>query len=148
MRQALQFARIAGRNREGVEMRGLMLVTLVALAGCAQPLPPGQLVVPTRPPMTPEQIVANRASEGARRAALERHFEEERIAAADPRRIRDQQAADICDGRGQTVAAQPQYTGPGLAGAIESAAQTSQSGRAVAQICWQTYQSTGIMPTY
>jgi hypothetical protein len=127
-------------------MRSLMLVALATLAGCAQPaLRPAEPLGPAG-----QQAVERLNANPELRARLDnavatgRRREEEARANQPP----EQRAWIICNSRGQTVAAQPQYTGPGLAGAIESAAQTSQSGRAVAEICWRTYQSTGVMPSY
>lgn len=123
------------------------IVALPMLAGCAQQVG-GTPVTPTHPPMTQAQIEALRASEPQRAETVRQQFEAERTAAADPRRIQDQQAAIICRERGNMAAAQPVYTGPTVAGAITAGLQQGTAGEQVAAACWRAYEATGVMPSY
>lgn len=178
-------------------MKGLFVVALLALAGCAQPQ------TATAPPQ-PVQLSVQEQSQ--RDAAVARGLEETRrareittiadapaddrarlIEAEATRRIvpglsgparrrallaettgiegavaaqvasdqrgaqmaeRRRQAAVICTAKGRMAAAQPAYGGPGIAGIGSAMVGQEIAGNTVASACWETFQATGIMPSY
>lgn len=115
-------------------MRRLVVVVALGagLVGCA-PTP-----VVYVPALTPAQQAANDARQLGPISA-------EDMAASIQRR----QTVDvICNARAQVAAAQPNYGGPGLSGAIVQGITQGQYGNTVLAACLQVYEVTGILPTY
>lgn len=121
-------------------MKGLFVVALLALAGCAQQ-PPAMTAEQRR--LTEEMTRQNMARNAPILAASDAM-----LAAAPAQEARDRQAAVICQERSNMAAAQPAYGGRGVAGSISAGLQQGWAGSEVEAACWRAYQATGVMPGY
>ncbi|WP_424813572.1 hypothetical protein [Roseococcus sp. YIM B11640] len=115
----------------------LVLGVGLALSGCANP----HL-------QTAEQAAAERAFNDEYRRRNEARMTPDEVQQRNAAVERTRQAEIICQNRGRAAAAQPAFGGPGMPGLANAMVSQEMAGNAVASACWDTFQRTGVMPSY